>query len=66
MARIPIDKKIGIEKLVDLNSKSTFSKILSQIGWMDPKQKEKIRYVCSKPVQKEKSILIAGTRYLST
>ena len=41
MARIPIDKKIGIEKLVDLNSKSTFSKILSQIGWMDPKQKEK-------------------------
>ena len=53
MARIPIDKKIGIEKLVDLNSKSTFSKILSQIGWMDPKQKEKIRYVCSKPVQKE-------------
>ena len=54
MARIPIDKKIGIEKLVDLNSKSTFSKILSQIGWMDPKQKEKSdMYVCSKPVEKE-------------
>ena len=54
MARIPIDKKIGIEKLVDLNSKSTFSKILSQIGWMDPKQKEKLdMYVCSKPVEKE-------------
>ena len=53
MARIPIDKKIGIEKLVDLNSKSTFSKILSQIGLMDgSKTKRKIRYVVRK-VEKE-------------
>ena len=53
MARIPIDKKIGIEKLVDLNSKSTFSNILSQIGLMDgSKTKRKIRYVVRK-VEKE-------------
>ena len=33
LARIPIDKKLGIEKLVDLNSKSKFLQ-----SRMDPKQ----------------------------